>query len=304
MSRTHSTALRIAVVLAAQLSLAACSDNVGPGTAGEIAFQLSDGVQFDIYSVRFTGRSVSPVVNLTSTPAPFDEGPPAWSPDGSKIAFSCGAGPELCTANADGTNAQQLTDTVGANFLYPNWSPDASTIALVLCSGASPCPLYTIRADGSDLAFLVVPPAPARGLAWSPDGSRIAFTADDTGFDTEVYIVNADGSGLTNISNNPNGADREPAWSPDGSQIAFYSYRGGVGGIHTMNPDGTGVRPLMVGPGGNLHPNWAPDGARLAFVSTRDGSWDLYVANVDGTGVLRLTNDSLTEVDPRWRPSP
>ena len=69
------------------------------------------------------------VYNLTSDPA-FD-GAPAWSPDGSTIAFvSDRTGiPELYRVNDDGTGLVRLTTAIGFNGRFA-WSPDGRTIAL------------------------------------------------------------------------------------------------------------------------------------------------------------------------------
>jgi TolB protein len=205
--------------------------------------------------------------------------------------------------NSDGSDVRQLTDTFFASRC-PTWSSDGSKIAY-LHLVSTIFAIFVMNPDGSGKAQ-VTPAANVMGcpIAWSPDDSRFAWAAWDVDSWNEVFVINADGTGLTNISNNPNQPDDDPAWSPDGRRIAFFSSRGGVFGIYTMNPDGTGVQPLIVGPGSNAYPSWSPDGRRLVFVSTRDGSRDLYIANLDGTGALRLTNDTLEERHPRWRPSP
>ena len=59
-----------------------------------------------------------------------EERSPDWSPDATRLAFSCrigGADLELCVMNSDGTDLTQLTDNNVAE-LSPSWSPDGQTL--------------------------------------------------------------------------------------------------------------------------------------------------------------------------------
>jgi len=138
-------------------------------------------------------------------------GAPAWSPDGSRIAYTVylAGGPdpgvEIWTVNPDGTDPRPL---------------------LNLGSCRASC---------------------GRHLAWSPDGSMLAFDSAYTNrglsLQWAIYVVHADGSGLRRI--NERGAS--PSWSPDGSRLAFiridstspptvWDYE-----MDTMAPDGSNL---------------------------------------------------------------
>ena len=184
----------------------------------------------------------------------FSDSPPAWSPDGSRIAFHAylDANWDIYVINADGTGLTRLTHEP-SDDLYPDWSPDGSRIVFTAIRG-SDAGLYTIGADGSNPTRLTGFPG-GRGAAWSPDGSRIAFTsyADQEG---EIYVINADGTGLANLTNNAAG-DFGPCWSPGGNKIAFVSYRGIGASIYVMNADGTGQTPLPGSMGGGGGLSWS-----------------------------------------------
>jgi hypothetical protein len=69
------------------------------------------------------------------------------------------------------------------------------------------------------------------------------------------------------------------------------------GGIHTINPDGTGD----VAVPGTLSDSqvvWSPDGAKLAFESGDD----IWISAADGTARTRLTNTPELESGPTWSP--
>ena len=180
--------------------------------------------------------------------------PPAWSPDGEKLAF---VGYEwferqsrmsVWTVGADGSNLTRIADAASG----PAWSPDGKRIAMAVPRGPNKASLYTFAADGSDPTFVSLdlpepwdePEDPWMGnLSWSPDGSAILFE----GF---AHAVNVDGTGtlfdgLASLLsygqglNLPDFSGWPPekitfvvkgileishnlaAWSPDGSKIAI-----------------------------------------------------------------------------------
>jgi Tol biopolymer transport system component len=81
-----------------------------------------------------------------------EERAPAWSPDGSRIAFIGRVGTrggntfEMCVMNADGTNLVQLTDNDAFEGTM-TWSPDGHKIIFQSPGGANPTLFYAIDAD-------------------------------------------------------------------------------------------------------------------------------------------------------------
>ena len=83
----------------------------------------------------------------------YEERGPAWSPDGSRIAFIGRVGArggvnnfEICIINADGTNLVQLTDN-GVFDGTMTWSPDGHKVIFQRPGGANPTLLYAVDAD-------------------------------------------------------------------------------------------------------------------------------------------------------------
>ena len=247
---------------------------------------LSGTVSFSVW--------VPTVVRLT------DGVSPAWSPDGSRIAFARWLqgtfDGSIFVMNADGGDVTRLTHTT-VDF-DPVWSPDGSRIAFMSGRGDN-SEIYVVNADGSGTTNLTDSPGFDGNPAWSPDGTRIAFMSRRDG-NREIYVMNADGTGATNLTDNPS-ADMNPAWSPDGTRIAYNSFPAGNGDIYVMNADGTGVTRLTSHPRSEVFPAWSPDGAQIAFRSLSNNGPPLSVSvvNADGSGAANLALDAY---GPAWSP--
>lgn len=245
---------------------------------GRIAFAATSQGFFDIYAINPDGTGLK---QLTQTPR--DDRSPAWSPDGTLIAYECDNGSgafDLCLMNADGSGKRYLPmsiDGLRGSVRHPTWSPDGRQIALAVESPQRPAAIHIVSVDSGASRFLTNGQDPS----WSPTGSQIAFT--DGG---QIIVINADGSGRRQLTNNA-GASMYPTWSPDGTRIAC-SLDGQ--GIYLMNADGTGAR--LVAPYTSWGLAWSPNGSRLAISS----QYTLLLMNTDGSGIVNLTQG----VQPSW----
>jgi Tol biopolymer transport system component len=211
---------------------------------------------------------------------------PAWSPDGSKIAYCSGCyflgfSTDIWVMDANGAYPTNLTNTPGINENSPSWSVTGK-IAYVRDNQ-----IWAMNVDGSNQVLFhgITQPSPYSPV-WSPDGSKLAF-----GSGNHIWLINADGTNEHRLSTNPS-PDSGPAWSPNGSKIAFT--RGGpFPGIYVINVDGTNEVSLSV-PGANItdySPSWSSDNTKIAFLrSAPTGAISgIYVMNTDGTNPIRLS---------------
>jgi len=217
---------------------------------------------------------------------------PAWSPDGTKIAFA---------SNMDGPYRIYLMDAATGSTraltegTSPAWSPDGRRIAFERGTKTQ-ADLWVIGVDGKGLRRLTRAPGVEYGPAWSPDGTKIAFARKASEI-ASIIIADAQGGRERRLTH---GALDElaPAWSPDGKVIAFSARAESQWDIYVARVDGSGLRDLTRSPGDEFDPSWSPDGKRIAFAS--DGA--ILVMNADGRGRRQVT-EADNDVDPAWRPA-
>jgi Tol biopolymer transport system component len=154
---------------------------------------------------------------------------PAWSPDGTRIAFAGSAnGPfglyvfDLETGRAlpvPGTNELSVGD--------PAWAP-----------------------DGTRIVF---------------EGSTDSDTDPEQTWD--IYSVRLDGSGLTNLTGTPQLSETSPAWSWATDRIAFVRGGDASPGLYTIAADGAAESLVLFQGMAIADPGWSPDGTSLVFTA-------------------------------------
>ena len=283
------------------------------GVALELPVLSPDGSQVAYLSAREgvvlmaadgTGRRVV-------APGPY--GPPRWSPDGTRLAFS----------GRDAVQGLWVADLVGGGLKrlhqgetgQPSWAPDGSALATAEAYWLPGEP--TSELDYQRVRLVVVPldGGASRGLGdhgpavWSPDGAWLL---------TGTWLLAPDGSQRRELFTNPPPERQdaegrtewsEPRFSPDGSTVAYrydtwvVTTQRGASGIGTMRVDGTDRRELSRHTTesrtyiGDRSPRWRPDGSELVFVRSlqnpdtelADSHSDVYAIRLDRSGFRRLT---------------
>jgi Tol biopolymer transport system component/uncharacterized protein YjdB len=214
----------------------------------------------DIFAVDRNGMNMK---RLT-TASGYDDFP-AWSPDGTRIAYrhyETNGRMDVWVMNADGTSPVNLTAEMPDDSRQglPAWSPDGSRIAFAAAHndfGYTTASIWTMRADGSDKRQLTsTTDGYDSAPTWSSDGQRIAFIRNYGG-DADITIVSAAGGATTRIA--IPGTQWSPCWSPDGRYIAYSQMDENLAyNVYTMAPSGLNIRLRTINPewGGGLKPVW------------------------------------------------
>lgn len=213
---------------------------------------------------------------------------PAWSPDGTKLAFTEFCFDDVYVVNADGSGETGLATTDSFEGL-PAWSPDGTKIAYARHNGTE-YDIWVMDADGSDQVDLTNDPALELHPDWSPDGSKIAFMREDAD-SGDIFVMDADGSDAVNVTNSP-AYEMWPAWSPDGGHIAFAVEDVDVD-IWTMASDGSGRTNLTAASNADDNiPDWQPISGPVADLSVTDvDDPDPVAAGSDLTYEIEVAND-------------
>jgi TolB protein len=290
-------------------------DVAAAGANGRIAYvdyygSHEDGTWSDwrIFTMEPDGSDVTEIGPRGITEALY----PAWSPDGSRIAFAGFQGQPphdaLYVMDTDGTNVRALFPLGGTDDQQIDdvaWSPDGSRIAFALSRPVGERPefgppemyrstIWTIAPDGSN-PIEITSFGRETAMSWSPDGTELVVErswmhVDHRGDPSNgLWIISAYGSSEELIASGD--AFSDPAWSPDGSTIAYVD---GDGQIALMWIDGSGIRRITREENGGYDPTWSPDGTRIAFVGRRlDPGYDesvchLFTMRADGSNVRSL----------------
>lgn len=264
-------------------------------TMSKIAFCRGADGRTDMYVVDYDGAgelklTANRSLNLC----------PAWSPDGTEIAFTSyrNGTQGLYSLDTRTGSVRPIIELDGLNY-GADWHPDGHELLLSLSRGGNP-EIYRISPEGRIIKRLTVSKSIEISPSWAPNGRELVFTSDRTGT-PQLYIIDDEGTGRRRRTYE--GRYNESAdWSPDGKNIVYATRdRTNTQKIVLMAASGENRRVLTDGSWGNCEdPSWASDGRHIVFTSDRTGVFKLFVYDVVEDTFRQLTFGSDPDTTPAW----
>ncbi len=252
----------------------------------------------DIYMVDAGGGNVT---RLTTDPAADYQ--PAWSPDGSRIAFVKafnGTATAVYSMDTDGTDVSPVSSHQGGSDFSPSWSSDGTQVVFAGIRNED-WGIYVVNADGSDEHRLLggMGAWHAEDPVWSPDGKLIAFVGNpstpDYSLDDAVYVMRPDGSDLERLSNkdlDTYGVAGDIAWRPIPVETTP-----GPTPTPATSPSVSDPIPIQSSPGSVSAVAY---GFGSVWIASYDGSQEGWITRLDPTNGRRLARISTGDVLPTW----
>lgn len=278
---------------------------LGGGQSGiaqtQIAYVSARGGNKEIWVMDYDGANQHGVTHLKSISLT-----PRWSPDATRIAFTCYVpfrsvtSAQICIYSAASNRLIAFPRFRGTNS-SPAWSPDGSQIAFMSSQNGDP-EIYVADASGAHLHRITFAAGVNTSPVWNPKtGKQMVFVSDRGGAPV-LYLSDADGSNVSKLDLPDMGYVVDPSWSPNGQLLAF-SWRRPSGNydIYVMDIVSRQLVELTKDAGRNERPTWAPDGRHIAFESTRTGTRQIWSMLADGSQPRQLTFEGQNE-SPNWSP--
>jgi len=252
---------------------------------------------------------------------------PAFSPDGSQIAFASFRldNGEIYIMDLNGrihrrvTYSTDFNDNSPAFLKTPNYifysSEPKSTreIKLVIQSSGS-TPIYAgfnITHIHSKITHPVLPISfGARVPRTAPSGDMVVYESNTDG-NLELYLIDLKDLDLADymtenikpkrITHNETD-EGSPAFFPNGKTIIFVSSRNDLNQLYTIDIDGKNERHFNPNRYDCYSPSVSPNGKQIVYMSARYGDWEIYLIDADGKNERQITSDIGRSIQPTFSP--
>ena len=235
-------------------------------TGEQILFTSDRGGIEDLYLMDADGTNVRQVFKKL-----IGREFPTWSPDGKALAYHRFHTFSIYTASSDGKDETKVADGLWPAW-SPNGSEIAFMAGKFVWGengnlGTANVRIQTINLQTYVEEILLPGKIGMFDPAWAPDSAQIAFFwhgpakillgGKEVGHTIGIHVVNRDGSGLRKITDDGDGtATFNPTWSPDGNELIYNQRVGGVRDLFTVALDGGAPARLTHRRGNNFNADW------------------------------------------------
>ena len=168
--------------------------------------------KFQLYAIERSN-----LAQLTKlTPDTTSASDPAFSPDGSRIAFVSqrDGNAEIYIMNADGTGSTRVTNDPQPDG-RPSFTPDGQALVFHSARTAGKQQIWAVNVDGSGVTQLTRDSINSSPTI-SPDGQTIAYVSTRNK-DTDIWLMARDGSNQRQFTRSPQQRESEPRFLRDGT---------------------------------------------------------------------------------------
>ena len=273
-----------------------------PGDNGLIAFSNYDPGQITGQVATLVVEEEGKVTPLTTEGLLNDV--PAWSPDGTRIAFysTRDLNREIYVMNADGSDQVRLTDHSSSDYL-PSWLSDGQSLFFA-SNRDGDYEIYRMSVTGGVPRKITDNTSDDILAQASPSCGEVVFVSNRDG-DYELFKMDVYGRDQTQITFNTQ-TDLYPDWSPDGMRIVFASERETsiARDVWIMNADGSDPENIVRETGSDTDPAFSPDGTMLAWSSNRGTLGSIFVAPLlDMDSPVEVSaSETKDRLGPDWQP--
>jgi len=226
---------------------------------------------------------------------------PAWSPDGTQLAYVSFEGRlSAIYLQSLATGAREKVSARAGINGAPAWSPDGKRLALALSQPDGNVDVFVLELASRTLTRITDDPAIDTEPCWAPDGRSLYFTSDRAGRPQIYRITLAAGERPRRITFE--GAyNARPRVSPDGTQLAIVTLDQGVYRIGAVDIASGRSRVLSSG---HLDegPSFAPNGQTVLFAARESGRGVLETVAIDGSVTSRISSSVGDVREPAWSP--